>query len=73
MQKKNAIGGARTRDHQLKRLALYQLSYEGVATGARERTRTADLAVISSTLYQLSYSDSKLSVASVETRLQILR
>ena len=53
-----AINGARTRDPQLGKLVLYQLSYYRNSTNKKRadtRTRTGDLRITNALLYQLSH------------------
>ncbi len=49
-----AVDEARTRDLNLGKVALYQLSYYR-ANGAEGRNRTADTGIFSPLLYRLSY------------------
>ena len=48
-----AVDEARTRDLNLGKVALYQLSY--YRNGASNRSRTSDTQIFSLLLYQLSY------------------
>ena len=49
-----AVSGVRTRDPQLGKLVLYQLSYYRTS-GADTGTRTRDLRITNALLYQLSH------------------
>ena len=49
-----AVDEARTRDLNLGKVALYQLSYYRI-NGASNRSRTSDTQIFSLLLYQLSY------------------
>ena len=52
--KNGAVDEARTRDLNLGKVALYQLSYYRI-NGASNRSRTSDTQIFSLLLYQLSY------------------
>ena len=53
-RKNGAVDEARTRDLNLGKVALYQLSYYRI-NGASNRSRTSDTQIFSLLLYQLSY------------------